>query len=94
MNPNEEEKNEGIIITALKEILPEAVAALMAHGCYVTFHSAYCKILFPSGTTREETLPRMQHCVRYEMVLPDGFLVMEVWIRHLKASVLYYSRRM
>lgn len=41
---------------------------------------------------REEVIPHMLQSVRYDLVLPDGFLVMQVWLRQLGMSIFYYER--
>lgn len=80
-----------ITVIAIKEMLPEAVVAMTKHGCNITFHDNCCEVQFPSGTTREEIIPRMPHSVRYNIVLPDGSFVMQVWVRHLEMSIFYYQ---
>jgi hypothetical protein len=73
-------------------MLPEAAIAMTKHGCNIRFHDTCCEVQFPAGTTREEMIPRMPQSVHYKLVLPDGFLVMQVWLRHLGMSIFYYER--
>ncbi|MEO8970922.1 MAG: hypothetical protein ABI406_04885 [Ktedonobacteraceae bacterium] len=80
-----------ITVIAVKEMLPEAVIVLTKHGCNITFHDTCCEVQSPAGTAREEIIPRMLHSVRYNLVLPDGFFVMQVWVRHLEMSIFYYA---
>lgn len=79
-----------ITVIAVKEMLLEAAIAMLCHSCIITFYDNYCEVQFPAGTTREEIIPRMPHSVRYNIVLPDGFFVMQVWVRHLGMSIFYY----
>lgn len=71
-----------ITVIAVKEMTPEAAIAMTKHGCNIRFHDTCCEVQFPAGTTRKEVIPHMPQSVRYNLVLPDGFLVIQVWLRH------------
>ncbi|HVB23387.1 MAG TPA: hypothetical protein VNG51_15715 [Ktedonobacteraceae bacterium] len=81
-----------ITVIAVKEMVPEATEVMTKYGCTITFYDNYCEVQFPAGTTREEIIPRMLQSVRYNIVLPDGFSMMQVWVRHLGMSIFYYER--
>ncbi len=80
-----------LTIITPREIVPEAETVLVRHGCMIKPHNTHSEIVFPKGTAREEIRPRMPQSERYKLVLPDGYVVQETYVRHLEQSILYYS---
>ncbi len=75
-----------------REMVPEAEAFFVAHGCTITHHTTHAVVVFPIGTTRKEVPPRMPQSERFDVFLPDGYTVRQVFHRHLEQSVLYYPK--
>jgi len=71
-------------------ILPAAARALRAHHCRVEEYETCCEIFFPAGTTRKEVFPRTPMSERYDVTLPDGYSILEMYMLHRRQSLLYY----
>ncbi len=80
-----------LTIVTPKEIIPEAEAFFVEHGCHIEPHNGYSEITFPEGTARTEILPRMPGGERYRLVLPDGCIAQQTYVRYLEQSMLHYS---
>ncbi len=76
-----------------REIVPEAEREMIAHGCHITFHTDHSKVTFPEGTTCTEVLPRMSGGERLKLVLPDGYVMYQHYVRYLDQHILFCSRQ-
>ena len=74
------------------EIVPEAEREMLAHGCRITYHTDHSKVTFPEGTTCNEVLPRMSGGERLKLVLPDGYVMYQQYVRYLDQHILFCSR--
>ncbi len=79
-------------IVTPKEIIPETERELLAHDCSITSHTNHSEVTFPEGTTRTEILPRMPGGERLKLVLPDGYIMQQQYVRYLDQHILFYSR--
>jgi excisionase family DNA binding protein len=55
----------------LRGMFPAARRYLEEHGCAIVEENGAITVMYPTGTTRTEILPRTM-CERYRIVLPDG----------------------
>jgi hypothetical protein len=69
-------------------IFDEVAAVFEVHGCEIVEYAGYCVVTFPEGTTRTEIFPRLYN-VRYQITLPDGFQVREIYDRCREQSLLF-----
>ena len=69
-------------------IVDEAKEVIKAHGCEIVEYADYCVVTFPEGTTRTEIFPRLYN-ERYQITLPDGFQVREIYDRCREQSLLF-----
>lgn len=60
---------------------------LLKHGCRIMEHPQECIIIFPEGTTKTEIFLRLTH-PRYQIRLPDGYELREIYDRYQKISIL------
>ena len=81
-----------ITITTPADLFPESVAFMETHGCIIQQRDTHCTVTFPQGTTCEEIYPRTPGGARFKLVLPDGCLMRQLWVRYLEQSVLYHPR--
>jgi len=68
----------------------DARAVMLKHSCRLDEQSGECTIFFPEGTTRTEIFLRTMN-PRYQIKLPDGYELREVYDRHREVSMLLYS---
>ena len=82
------------MFTALtqRDLLPAAQRAMVAHGCSITYHPTHSIVTFPEGTTRTENIPRMPGGERFTLVLPDGYIMQQQYIRYLDQYLLFCAR--
>jgi hypothetical protein len=71
-------------------ILAPAARALRAHHCRVDEYETHCEIFFPMGTTRQEVFPRTVLSERYDVTLPDGYSILEMYMLPRQKSLIYY----
>jgi hypothetical protein len=69
-------------------MIDEAKKRMREHGCEVVENSDYCVVTFPEGTTRAEIFPRLYN-ERYQITLPDGFQIREMYDRCKEYSLLF-----
>ncbi len=60
------------------------------HGCRLEEHPHECIVFFPERTTRTEIYPRTMQ-PRYQIVLPDGYELREIYDRYREISLLAYQ---
>ena len=65
---------------------------MLAHGCRITSHTDHSEVTFPEGTTCTELLPRMSGGERLKLVLPDGYVMLQQYVRYLDQHILFCSR--
>lgn len=70
-------------------LVDELQEALQQHGCMVEEKSGACFIRFPDGTKRVEIWPRMFN-ERYQITLPDGYVLYQVCSRIKETNLLFY----
>ncbi len=75
-----------------KEFVPEAEREMLAHGCCITYRAEHGEVTFPEDTTRSELLPRMPGGERMKLVLPDGYVMYQRYVRYLDQYILFCSR--
>ncbi len=68
--------------------IDEVTKVIKAHGCEIVEYADYCVVTFPEGTTRTEIFPRLYNA-RYQITLPDGFQVREMYDRCREQSLLF-----
>ena len=71
-------------------IFDEVIEIIKAHGCEIVEYAGSCVVTFPEGTTRMEIFPRLYN-ERYQITLPDGFQVREMYDRCREQSLLFLS---
>jgi hypothetical protein len=69
-------------------IFDEAKEIIKEHGCAIVEYADYCVVTFPEGTTRMEILPRLYN-ERYQITLPDGFQIRQMYDRCQEQSLLF-----
>ncbi len=69
----------------------EAKEVMVRHGCTLKEHPNECIIFFPEGTTKTEMLLRTMN-PRYQIKLPDGYELREVYDKYREISMLSYTR--
>lgn len=69
-------------------IFDEAAGIIREHGCEIVEHADYCVVTFPQGTTRTEIFPRLYN-ERYQVTLPDGFQMREMYDRCEEQTLLF-----
>ena len=69
-------------------VIDEAKKTMRDHGCEVVEYADYCVVTFPEGTMRMEIFPRLYN-ERYQIALPDGFQIREMYDRCQKYSLLF-----
>ena len=74
------------------DLIPEAVAFMVKHDCSIKSYETYNEVTFPEGTMQEEILPRMPNSVRFKLLLPDGCVMQQTWIRFLEQSIVFYPK--
>ena len=67
----------------------EAKEVMLKHGCRLKENPNECIVFFPKGTTHTELFPRTMS-PRYQIRLPDGYELREVYDRHREISILLY----
>lgn len=82
-----------LTITTPPDLVPEAVAFMVKHGCSVKSHETHNVVTFPEGTVQEEILPRMPSSVRFKLLLPDGCVMQQTYVRFLEQSIVFYPRQ-
>jgi hypothetical protein len=66
----------------------EIKLTLRKHGCLLEEQADHVLLTFPRGTTRKEVLPHsLQAC--FDIFLPDGFLIREVYYQQQQISYIY-----
>ena len=65
----------------------EGREVLLKHGCRIEEHPQECMIFFPEGTTKTEIFLRFTH-PRYQIRLPDGYELREIYDRFQRISIL------
>jgi hypothetical protein len=69
-------------------MIDEAKEIIKEHGCAIVEYADYCVVTFPEGTTRMEIFPRLYN-ERYQITLPDGFQIREMFDRCQEQSLLF-----
>ena len=69
-------------------IVDEAKEVIKAHGCEIVEYADYCVVTFPVGTMRKEIFPRLYNG-RYQIMLPDGYQMREMYDRCQEYSLLF-----
>ena len=69
-------------------MIDEAKKWMREHGCKVVENADYCVVIFPEGTMRAEIFPRLYN-ERYQITLPDGFQIREMYDRCKEYSLLF-----
>jgi len=57
---------------------PRVKEILAKHSCVLEIKEDHCLVTFPTGTTRQEILPRPNYSVCSRIQLPDGYEMREV----------------
>ena len=73
-------------------LIPESVAFMVKHGCSIKSFESHCEVTFPEGTVQEEIFPRMPSSTRFTLLLPDGCMMRQVYLRYQEQSVLFYPQ--
>ncbi len=81
-----------LTVKTVADMFPEAQREIEAHGCRIVHHSEYAEVTFPEGTMQTEVLPHMPGGHRFELVLPDGYIIHQQYIRYRDEYLLLYSR--
>ena len=82
-----------ITIITPRDLVPEAVAFMVKHRCTIKSHETHNVVTFPEGTVQEELLPRLPHSVRFTLLLPDGCVMRQTYVRFLEQSVVFYPQQ-
>ena len=82
-----------LTVKTAPDMFPEAECEIEAHGCCIMHHRDYAEVTFPEGTTQKEVLPRMPGGHRFELVLPDGYIIHQQYVRFRDEYLLLYSRK-
>ena len=69
----------------------EAREIFTRHGCEFRDEEEYLLVIFPEGTVKHEIYPRPGVSVHYEICLPDGHTIEELYDRHRELSFLFYK---
>lgn len=69
-------------------VIDEAKKTMRDHGCEVVEYADHCIVTFPEGTMRMEIFPRLYN-ERYQIMLPDGFQMREMYDRCQEYSLLF-----
>lgn len=69
------------MIDDVKEVMRE-------HGVEIVEDGEHCVVIFPEGTMRGEIFPRLYN-ERYDITLPDGFQMREMYDRCQEYSLLF-----
>ena len=75
------------------DLVPEAVLFLAKHSCSIKSFETHYEVTFPEGTVQEETFPRMPSSTRFKLLLPDGCVMRQVYLRYQEQSVLFYPQQ-
>ncbi len=81
-----------LTVVTPKEFIPEAEREILAHRCRITYRSEHSEVTFPEGTTRSEIPPRMPGGESMKLVLPDGYVMYQHYVRYLDQYILFCSR--
>jgi hypothetical protein len=69
-------------------MIEEAKKSMREHGCEIVEHADHLMVLFPEGTMRVEIFPRLYN-ERYQIALPDGCQMREMYDRCQEYSLLF-----
>jgi len=69
-------------------VIDEAQKTMREHGCEIVEYAEHCVVTFPEGTMRMEIYPRLYN-ERYQITLPDGFQIREMYERCQEYSLLF-----
>ncbi len=81
-----------IVVKTAPDMFPEAEREMETHGCTIMHSRDHAEVTFPEGTTQREVLPRMPGGERFELVLPDGYIMHQQYVRYRDEYLLLYSR--
>ena len=69
-------------------ICDEAAEIIKEHDCKIVEYAGHCLVVFPEGTTKVEIFPRLYN-ERYQITLPDGFQLRQMYDRCKEQSLLF-----
>ena len=69
-------------------MIDEAKKVMREHGCEIVEYTDHCVVSFPEGTMRTEIFPRLYN-ERYQITLPNGFQIREMYDRCQEYSLLF-----
>ncbi|MFL5692309.1 MAG: hypothetical protein ACJ795_10925 [Ktedonobacteraceae bacterium] len=69
-------------------MIDEAKRMMRENGCTIVEYLDHCIVTFPQGTLRTESFPRLYN-ERYQITLPDGVQLREMYDRCQENSLLF-----
>lgn len=82
-----------LTITTPLDLVPEAVMFMVKHGCSIKSYQTHHVVTFPEGTVQEEILPRPPATACFKLLLPDGCVMRQTYLRFLEQSVVFYPQQ-